>query len=318
MINSYIWYLVLAGVVIFFLLNQLNIKKRYRVQDLFTEQYKEENLRKKSLRENPFKRFENSKLLKLIGSENVVKEAQKYNWNITAKEYWLYVIVSGAGISIVISIFQLGFLSTLGFIGGFVLPRVMLALQRLRYRKETEDKLIIYMKAVSNAMPVYGNVVDAVDSILPLIGEPIKKDIEIALAVLRTGTTVDLAFQHMNEKYGYNDLLFFHNMLGAAHENGGEFHRILITTADEFEQKKVLQAKLRSNMAQSNKAFQQSVIFVLGMLVVFKFFAKDIYDKFFTTPAGKGVIIFIVISIVFSATRVYKHNQFDPSEANTK
>lgn len=288
------------------------------MQDLLTDQYKNENRRRKSLKENPFKKFEKNKLMQVFIADPIVKEAQRYDWNITAKEYWMYVLIGGGLISIVISIFQLGYLSILGFVGGFVIPRVLLALQKLKYKKDIEDKLIIYMKAVSNAMPVYGNVVDTIESILPLIKEPIKKEVEVALAILRTGAPVELAFQQMNEKYEYSDLIFFHSMLGAAHENGGEFHQILITASDEFEQKKVLQAKLRANMTQSIKAFRQSIIIVLGMLVSFKFFAKDLYDSFFTTPAGKGVILFIVISIVFCSSRVYKLNQFDAGEANMK
>lgn len=312
-----ILYLVGAFFIIFFLLNQLIAKKRYRVQDLFNENYKEENQRRKE-DQNRLSILKKSKFGRYLSADLFVKEAQKYEWNIQTKDFWVYILAGGAVLSLTISFFQLGSLSILGLGGGVVFPRFLLAIQKMRYQRLIEDKIMIYMKALSNALPVYGNTVDAMESVLPLLENPVKKDIEVALAILRSGDSAHNAFDEINKKYRYKDFVFFHNMLAASEESGGDFQQVLLTAADEFEHKRVLQAKLRAVMTQANKSFQQNVLFVFLMLLGFKFGAKDLYNQFFTTTVGKIIIGFIVLSISICALKVYRHNQFNPSEAEQK
>lgn len=305
-------YLIFASVTLFYLFSQISFRKKYGVHELFSEKYSEE-IKKSQKKERSFIR--NSALFQWLSAEKFIQDAKQYDWHVSSREYWVYILIGGSVLSIILSVFHLGFFSNIGFLGGIILPKILVSINKLRYKVEVEDKLIVYMKAVSNAMPVYGNAVDALESVIPLIADPIKSDVEKALSILRTGQTVRDSFTEMNSKYQYKDLVFFHDILDVAHANGGEFHRVLITTADEFEQKKVLQAKLTTSMAQAKRSFIQNAIILLAILVGFKFFASEIYDDFFTTLIGKVILIYLIVSTVVATLRVHKHSQFDPSEA---
>ncbi|MDX8367197.1 hypothetical protein [Cytobacillus sp. IB215665] len=312
------WYsifcLVLAGILLYYLFSQLLGRKKYKVQDLFNDEYVAKH-EKKSDSER-FASLKNNALTKWIYPAQFIHEANKYDWDITVMNYWLLVSLGGAVGSFLLSIFNLGAISIFGFGAGFLVPRTLLSIRRLKYKKEIEQQLITYMKAVSNAISSSGgNVTKTLESITPMLKEPIKTDVEYCLSLHRGGTSIQESFKLMDEKYEYSDLVFFHSMLDAAHRNGKEFFDILDSTANEFEQKKVLQAKLSANMAQVRRAFFQNNGIVIVVLIGGKFFVTDIFNSTFNSPIGKLILLFILFSTIFSYVKVQKHCEFDPSEA---
>lgn len=308
--------LLLAAVLLYYLFSSFIGRKKYKVQDLFNTDYQAKHEKKRD--EERFSLIKNSRLKKWIYPEKFIKEANKFEWNLSIREYWLYVAAGGSIAAVIMSIFSLGSFSIFGFPAGLIVPKVLLSFHRLRYKHEVEEKLMAYMKAVSNAIPTAGNAIDAIVSVTEMLKDPIKSDVEYALSILRSGESVQNAFQSMNEKYDYSDLIFFHNMLDAAHRNGAEFYDILASTADEFEQKKVLQAKLNSIMTQAKRAYFQNAGLLLAIIVGFKIFVSDMFDSTFSTLGGKAVLGFILISVIFCYVQVQKHSEFDPSEAHKK
>ncbi|MCF6094506.1 hypothetical protein L1765_11080 [Microaerobacter geothermalis] len=304
-------YLIIIGVGIGYLLYQLNSRQSFRVKNMFEHQEEVKRVKSKDF-------LSKRKWTRWMSPAPFVEEAQKYDWNVSEKEYWVFVFVGGILGSAAIQLFQLYFLSPIGFLVGFMVPKVMLYLHKRKNKLKTEEKLMIYMKATANAMPVYGNAVDTLTSITPLLEDPIKKDVESALAILQSGKSVEYAFRELNRKYKYKELHFFHDMLDVAHKHGGEFHDILMTTAEEFEQKKLLQMKLHAALTQSKQAFRQNALIVIAIPFFFKFFTPEIYDKIIGTTFGKGALVFIIVSIVFAFVKVEQHSRFDPSESVKK
>ncbi len=303
-------YLIIAGIGIFFLISQLWTRQTFRVQILFREE--KENRRKKS------SSLSKLRIMKYVLPDEVIKEAKRCEWPISEKEYWRYVFFGGFVAVLIGYAFQMKYFSWILFAAGFIIPRVMLHMHKRKYKVQVEEKLMAYMKALANAMPVFGNAVHALESVAPLLQEPVKQEVERATTLIQSGKSVEFAFQEMNEKYGYKELAFFHSTLNVAHLHGGEFYHTLVSTADEFEHKKLQQKKLNVALLQPKKAYTQNVLFLIGIVCVYKFLFVDIYNKMTDQLLGKVVLGIIIVSIFYGTIKVERISRFDSDEAIKK
>lgn len=308
-----LFYLIPIVVFVYFLFSFVLNQSSVNAHLFLTEEEKDHKRRSGSL----FKEERKNPLIKFSPS-HFLKAAHSNEWYISSIGYSLLVFVASAISCSILYILQFGIFSALGSIVGLMIPRLMLSFYRVRYKRRIEENLILYMKTLSNAVAGMGSVVNGINTILPVLPEPIKSDVNQALSILHSGKTVEEAFKAMNQKYNYKDLRFFHSMLHASHVNGAEFYDSLMTTADDFEQKKVLQAKLSAAMTQSKRAFIQSSIIMLLIILGFAVLVSDLFETAFSTLIGKLVLLYIFASTLFIYSKVQEHSEFDPSELYNK
>ncbi|MEQ6391248.1 hypothetical protein RZN22_18390 [Bacillaceae bacterium S4-13-58] len=224
-------FLIIAGIAIFILLLFLfsEKKKTYRAAmmlskaDIDLKKKKDKGKGKEVVGTNGLDKFlDSTKFLSKYSPYNVLTEAHKIEWMIGYKEYFTHFFLVGGIVSglVWVAIGQSYFAFYAVILGVFV-PRIMLYFKQKKFEITRQERIAIYMKAVSNSMSVFGNAIDAIEEVMPLVHETIRVDLVKTVALLKSGKSLSYSFKEMVDKYDYQELHFFTDMLEAAHEHGG-------------------------------------------------------------------------------------------------
>jgi tight adherence protein B len=316
-------FLILAGVSIFlfFIFLFSEKKKTYRAA-MMLDKAEIEIKKKKSGGEQILKAsiidkvFESTKLLSKYAPYNVITEARQIEWNIGYKEYITMFLGGGVLASgLLWTAMGKSPFALYGMLVGFIIPRVALYYQRQKYEEKKRDRLAVFMKAMANSMAVFNSALDSIEEVMPLVHETIRADMVKAQALLKSGKSLSYSFKSMTDKYHYPDFRFFIDMLEVAHDHGGEYNDILANIAEDFDQTKLLQVKLRRVMAQAKRAFFQNAIFVAILPIIFMFVqGGQLYGMVVSGPIGligRAVLVCNLLIIAFFWYKLEKISTFD-------
>ena len=301
--------LIIATLSIYFVLSWILVNRpvRYNAHMLFSEvdKDKERAKKKKEGKNNLVERSLLDRILKPIpqlskfSPYHVVTEAYKYEWFISVRHY--YLIVFGAG-SVLAILFYLilgqNLIAIYAFLFGFFIPRIVLYFRKKEYKRTVQDRLSIYMKSIANSMSVFGNAGEAAENTADLVHPVLRPYLIKAISLLHAGKSVTYAFDDLIRTFDYKEVRFFHEMLEVAHESGGEYTDVLMNIAEDFEDKKILQARLEAALTQSKKAFVQNSLFVVLLPFIFFFLQRETYGYLVGSPIGPIVMIVCYVSLV--------------------
>ncbi|MDR4287591.1 hypothetical protein FO526_31135, partial [Bacillus thuringiensis] len=103
-------------------------------------------------------------------------------------------------------------------------------------------------------------------------------DIVKVSLLLEGGTTMDRGFRGLNERFDFRKLVFFHEMLEVCSRDGGTNSvQVLLDIAEDFDERKLCLARLRSSLSQAQRAFVQNCLIVIAMSIVIMVMSKDAY-----------------------------------------
>ncbi|MFS0783376.1 type II secretion system F family protein [Bacillus sp. 1P06AnD] len=259
--------------------------------------------------------LEKKNLLRFISSTHIMHEAKKYGVTITKQSYLLtFLIGSVLGVIIMFVYFRpVIFLLPLSIIGGFIANHVQLQKFRKKYIIELDSKISIYMSAMATASGTFGNVTDALRSILPSLEEPIKGDVEEALIMLQDGKTVRVAFSKMNQKYKEKHLKLFHDQLDAIAKSGMDTLDSLRKVAFKMKRKETYRRRLKTEHKQSLKAWKTFVFLNLSAPFLFIIASMDNYNIVMNHIAT-SIVFLITFSLIFVTWRqLEKLEIYDPT-----
>lgn len=322
-------FLIVAGVALFVLMLLLfsGKKKTYRAAMMLNKSDVELK-RKKGGQEAILQTsiidtfFDKTKILSKYAPYKVITEAREVEWKIGYKEYTGIALAGAVGLS-VLFYFYLGKTYMSAYVGllGIVIPRLVLYYKNMEFQLKRRDRIGIFIKAVTNSMAVFGNAIDAIEEVMPLVHETLRADLTKAVALLKSGKNLTFAFSSMLEKYDYQDLHFFLEMLEVAHEHGGEYNDILSNISEDYDQQKILQFKLARSMALAKKAFYQNAAIVGGLPILFVFVQGGQLYMYLTTGYLDGILgpIAMILNfcvICFFWYKLEKISQFDLDGGN--
>ncbi|HGA1022327.1 TPA: type II secretion system F family protein [Bacillus cereus] len=258
----------------------------------------------------------NIKGIRMYLPQSVIQEARKYEWKLTKSMYWLYTILSGMSIAVIIY-FSFGRdpFTLLTVLSGFLVPRFLLYRRKKRYYLVVIERLSIYMKAVANALQISNNAKRVLVQVKPMMHGSIQEEIEKVSLLLEGGTTIHRAFRGFNETFNFRELVFFHEMLEVCSREGGTNSvQVLLDIAEDFEKQKLYLARLRSSLAQAKRAFVQNCLIVIAMPIVIMMMSKEAYGFLAGSMMGKIALLTNMIILFFLATRVEKIANYNPTE----
>ncbi|MEX3623657.1 type II secretion system F family protein [Viridibacillus arvi] len=308
-------FLIIGGVAFFVLLLILfsGRKKTYRAARMLNKS-EVEFKKKKGSQEQVIQQnaldlfFEKTKLLAKFSPYNVIIEARSIEWKIGYKEYTGIFLAGAVALSALFYVY-LGKTFMSVYIGLFAIigPRIVLHYKRLQYQMNRRDRISIFMKSIANSMSVFGNAIDAIEEVMPLVHESLRSDLVKAVALLKSGKALSFSFSSLLEKYSYQDLHFFIDMLEVAHEHGGEYNDLLSNIADDFDQTKLLHLKLSRAMALAKKAFYQNGIFVATLPIIFLIAEHGQLYKYLTSGYLDGILGMFVMCLNFVIVCFFWH-----------
>lgn len=129
------------------------------------------------------------------------------------------------------------------------LPWATLELKHRRRVVAIEQQTDTFILALANSLKSTPSVADAFSSLVPIVAEPLKSEIELALKQMRLGCTLEDALQMMAERIGSRvfDTALASVLIGQ--RVGGNLPRILETSAGALRELNRLESMVRSRTA---------------------------------------------------------------------
>lgn len=313
----------LVSVCIFFLFTWLFERKpqKFKAHMLFKELSNEEISKKNDKKKKDRKPISNQSIfdvvllnikpLKKFAPAIVIREAEKFEWDLKLRTYYFIYFASSVSFSLALYIYlNKNLVSLAGFILGIFIPRIVLYYKEKAYAHSLNNRLSVYMKTMANSISVLGNVVDALNDTIKLVHPSLKPDLLKVVSLLQSGKSVTYAYKELCDKYDFNDFKFFHEMLEVTHDTGGEYTDVLLNIAEDFEQRKILQAKLDTALSQAKKAYILNCGIFAALPFVFYYFQNPAYRMLMTTAFGPAVLIFFSVILILVYYKIEQMSQF--------
>lgn len=311
-------YLMLAGLLLISIIAYIVIirilevqwsNKRKRLSSFLKD--KEEEKQTNRL----FELLERKGILQYISPSYVIKESEYYGQPITKNSYFS-TFIFGTLIALVIMIvyFQpVIFLLPIVFIGGVIATNVRLHNIKKEQLALLDSKLGIYMSSVSTSMMTYNNIRDSLNSVLPSLENPVKKDVEEALIALQDGKELRIAFAKMNQKYPQRQVKLFHEKLDAIVKSGSTDMEALRKTAEKMKKKEIFRRKLRTIHKESKKVWKTFVFLPLSLPFLFIIYSMDNYLVVMNHIAMSGAFALTFLAIFIAYRKLEQLEVYDPT-----
>lgn len=305
--------LVVMGMIAYILLMQMSTYKTKKKKALFVKWLSKEDKQK----DTGLSRWLEKKGLRTFVSPRLMKEdAKKHGVLITSQSYGL-TFLTGAFIgSIIMFVYfrpLLPLTPVMVILGGYMGLHLRLHTIKKRYIQQIDDKVMMYMSAFATAMGTFGNLKEAFASVLPLLDDPVKQDIEIAVLHLQDGKSVKQAFGTMNEKYRNHYLRLYHDQLDALVKSGSGDVTFLRKIAWKMKQKAVYRRKLQTAHREQFKVWRAFVWLSLSAPFLFMFVSTDHYKIVMSHLASSVVFIITFMMIGFTYRQLEKLELYDPT-----
>lgn len=305
--------LVIISVLASILLMQISAYKTRKKRSLFTKLLSGD----KKQKDTALSRWLEKKGLRTFVSPSLIKEdAKKHGVMITSQSY-LFTFLIGAFVSsfIMFVYFRpLLFLTpVMVILGGYIGVHLRLHKIKKKYIQQIDDKVTLYMSALATATSTFGNKKQAFESVLPLLEEPIKQDVEAAVVRLEYGKSVKQAFEAMNQKYQNNYLRLYHDQLDVLDKGGTGNVTYLRKIAWKMKQKAVYRRKLQTAHREQFKVWRAFVMLSLSAPFLFLFVSTDHYKTVMSHIASSIVFLITFVMIGFTYRQLEKLELYDPT-----
>ncbi len=156
-----------------------------------------------------------------------------------------------------------------------------------------DDQLDNFILALANALKTTPSIGAAFNSVVIVIEDPIKKEVDLAIKEMKVGSTLDQALLHMAARVGSRSLDSALSAILIGRQVGGNLPKVLETTAHTLREMKRLEGVIRTKTADGR--MQMWVIAL--MPVVFIVILSQMFTGYFNplTQSVTGYIIIIII-----------------------
>ncbi|MBX3189251.1 MAG: type II secretion system F family protein [Labilithrix sp.] len=179
-----------------------------------------------------------------------------------------------------------------------IAPSIYLEVERRKRVVMIEDQLDNFMLALANALKATPSIGAAFNSVVTVIEDPIKKEVDLALKEMKVGSTLDQALLHMAARVGSRQLDSALSSILIGRQVGGNLPKVLETTAQTLREMKRLEGVIRTKTADGRMQLwvigAMPLVFIIGFGVMW----PGYFDPLTKSLAGYGIIGFVAVSWV--------------------
>jgi tight adherence protein B len=177
-------------------------------------------------------------------------------------------------------------------------PSIYLESERRKRVIKIEDQLDNFMLALANALKATPSIGAAFNSVVTVIDDPIKSEVDLALKEMKVGSTLDQALLHMASRVGSRQLDSALSSILIGRQVGGNLPKVLETTATTLREMKRLEGVIRTKTADGRMQLwvigAMPLVFIVGFGVMW----PGYFDPLTKSLSGYGVIAFVCTSWV--------------------
>ena len=177
-------------------------------------------------------------------------------------------------------------------------PTLYLESERRKRVLKIEDQLDNFMLALANALKATPSIGAAFNSVVTVIDDPIKSEVDLALKEMKVGSTLDQALLHMAARVGSRQLDSALSSILIGRQVGGNLPKVLETTASTLREMKRLEGVIRTKTADGRMQLwvigAMPLVFIVGFGVMW----PGYFDPLTKSFNGYMIIAFVIAAWV--------------------
>jgi len=177
-------------------------------------------------------------------------------------------------------------------------PSVYLEVEKRKRVTMIEDQLDNFMLSLANALKSTPSIGAAFNSVVTVIEDPMKKEVDLAIKEMKVGSTLEQALLHMASRVGSRQLDSALSSILIGRQVGGNLPKVLETTATTLREMKRLEGVIRTKTADGRMQMWVIGAFPALVLVLFSWAWPGYFDPLTASFSGYVLIAFISVAWV--------------------
>lgn len=146
-------------------------------------------------------------------------------------------------------------------------PTIYIELMRRKRVEALEMQLDSFILALANALKSTPSIGAAFNSVVTVVSEPIKSEVDLAVKEMKVGSTLDQALLHMASRVGSRQLDSALSSILIGRQVGGNLPKVLETTANTLREMRRLEGVVKTKTAEGKAQLWVIALLPFGMLV---------------------------------------------------
>lgn len=255
-----------------------------------------EYLRKKS-QERKFERKKNKTEILLMNSDS----------SLTVEEFHMIRVILMLTV-LIISFFLLKNMLLLIILPLtiWVLPIIFLKRIKIKRIKKFQNQLGDAISMLSNSLKAGYSYLQSINAVAKDMPDPIGKEFKILLKEMSLGVNSEKALDNLSNRISSEDLSLMITAIKIQQETGGNLAEILSNISQTIRERIEIQGEIKTLTAQgriSGLVLGSLPVALIGILMII---SREYISVLFTSPIGRGLLIYATISELIGAFFIRK------------
>ena len=185
-----------------------------------------------------------------------------------------------------------------------IVPAVYIENMRRERVQQIEDQLDAFILALSNALKATPSIGAAFGSVISVIDDPIKKEVDLALKEMKVGSSLDQALLHMAARVGSKQLDSALSAILIGRQVGGNLPKVLEATATTLREMKRLEGVIRTKTADGRMQMwvigAMPIVFIVGLSAMWPGYFEPLTKSFTGYTLIGGISVCWVTALILA------------------
>lgn len=171
-----------------------------------------------------------------------------------------------------------------------IAPAIHLAMERKKRLVKLESQIDGFILSLANSMKTVPGPAAALQAVVPLLHNPTKQEIDLVVAEMRVGNTLEQALINMSARIGSRTIDSALSAVLIGLQVGGNLPTVLENTAATIREMNRLEGVVRSKTGEGRAQLWVLVGFPFGICAAFNFVQPGYFDPLQQSFAGYAVM----------------------------
>ncbi len=183
-------------------------------------------------------------------AQNLATQLARANLKWTVGEFLTMSATIALGVSVVLYLINRAFLIPVGFLGGFLVPRFYVGMQRNKRLKDFNTQLGDALNLMVNSLRAGYSTMQAMESIANEMPPPISEEFGRVVLELQLGVDFDTAMQNMLRRIPSADMDLIVTAMSVQREVGGNLAEVLDSISETIRERVRIKGEIKSMTSQ--------------------------------------------------------------------
>lgn len=170
-------------------------------------------------------------------------------------------------------------------------PNAYIERMRRERTAKIEEQLDNFILTLANALKATPSIGAAFGSVLGVVSDPMRQEVDLALKEMKVGATLDQALLHMAARVGSRQLDSALSSILIGRQVGGNLPRVLETTAETLREMRRLEGIVRTKTAEGKMQLLVIALMPFGLLVGLNVFWPGYFAPLTKSFGGYTLIV---------------------------